>query len=440
MFKSPISLLFSNTRKVHIPLITSTEVIRSFDNQKDQTTISSSVEQFNYDFTSDHDQSDNCCIDKQEIIDNTIINDPTIWKITKLIENNKPNEAIQYYEEMKKEGKEMDNDKKIKIYNTILKGFLNTEKIKESKDWLSKMKTLALLDIETYNILITNHFENEEYESIHSLYKEIINNKAIQPNAKTFYLLFRCYSKQSNMLQLEYLFNHLRSENINADIDLYHLFLRTFFRKGKISCGLLVYKEIINNEFELSSDTFNLILHGLSSNCQFDRIEYFWYEMLDKRIRPTVKTFNILITSYARNNDLSSSLQIFEYMKLNNITPDIATYSILFHVYFCNNEVEKVRTLIRELKNLKIELNVIAYTSLIRNFAKNGYLEDSIQYLNEMKLKNIRPNATIYGIVISGYLDSNRMEEARVLLAEALCALPGNEKIKKLKNRVHWYE
>eukprot|EP01080_Neovahlkampfia_damariscottae_P011032 gene11032-3738_t len=266
--------------------------------------------------------------------------------IDKFISDDKFNEALEVFEEYKKNFDSLD----VSIFNKIIKVYVSRQEMIKSVEVYKSLKKLNLKpDDFTFHTIINGFFNKKQYEKGLQFY-EYFKQHNLKPNSFTYTILIKGYSKMRKMDEAVEIFNQV--------------FL---FKKKHLNVAI-----------------FNSMIHGFC-NCQRIDEAVDCFETLKNLtdIEPDIITFTTLIRGLLNNNDSERAIKYFLLMKENSMIMDTSVYNMMIKGLFKMNSHEEGMTYFQEMKGNGLKPDIYTYEMLIENSNVHISLEKSIEYFEE---------------------------------------------------------
>lgn len=235
-----------------------------------------------------------------------------------------------------------------------------------------------------------------------------------------------------------------------------NLLIKYFGDFGKLDKCVMMYKFLLNNNYNLSIVTFNslisrsgmwknsslaesffddMILYGIQPDIQIynsllnayskageiDKAVNLFNQIIHNgTIKPTVVTFNTQIDCYARNGIISSVNDVFVIMRKHGIKPNIRTFSSLIHAYCEGGQVYSAIEIMKTMEKQNIVVSSVTYSIVLHALGRIGNLELAFDMIEKMKLKNIHPNVVTLSSLIHACGKHKQIDKAFELYYEMI--------------------
>lgn len=260
-------------------------------------------------------------------------------------------------------------------------------------------------------------------------------------------LLF-CATEEKGQEKCNYFFQRLKECGAPQQKD-YGNMLRLAGVKSDWQTALTLIQEMSKSDIEIESVQYNTALAVCVGAGRISEARTLLDAMELRGGVADVITYNTLMKGYAKAGSLDECFEIFERLKEKNLSPSQVTYGILLDGCINGDKVDRALELFEDIKKSGCQLNTILYTLLIKGFARSGDCKQAMNVYSHMQTeKSISPDLITFSILIKANCDSDRIEEALVLLGDMVsgglkpdevvfnnlisgCAKQGNAKLGK---------
>ena len=367
-------------------------------------------------------------------------------------ENNKYNEAIDLFKDMKSEY-QIDPDKS--TYEEILQVLVHQNKFDELNDLLIEMKDNEIdIDVVTFTKIISQfiqlnklkkaklYFEKmmneyhikpdkmiyskllqvcKENKSDHEYYKNLMEKQNITLDEDLYQIIINLINK-NKLTNLHDILNEIKLQNIPLDIILLNKAIYEFLKSKKFNQAIEIYDHMKNNQLISNHNnqiispnlfTYNFLIIHLIMNKNFDLAKKYFHDMIDiYHIKGNLNIYTSLIINFIKINKINDSLFFFNEMKNQDIRPDIFIYNSLISSLSKLGQFDDAKKLFYEMKNQNIQPDIFIYNSLISCFFKNREIDSVKLLIFEMRSNNLKPDKITFNILIDGFLKNNQLAGA----------------------------
>jgi len=209
------------------------------------------------------------------------------------------------------------------------------------------------------------------------MFKKLKGNKEIRPNAITYNIMLKMYSKRSHFEKVDELYLEMEAEGVRPDGITYNTYINALGRAGRVADAEQVFK-----------------------NCP----------------SPDVVTFTTLMKTFSEFDRFEAAKGLFEDMKRFGINPSLVTYSVMIDCLGKAGDLVGAQMIVDEMTIRGLSPNVVCYTSLIRGYAQKGDLSGVLFLLKSMEESRLRPTERSFCEVIDALASSGKFDGAELMV------------------------
>jgi len=136
-----------------------------------------------------------------------------------------------------------------------------------------------------------------------------------------------------------------------------------------------------------------------------------------------VISYNTLMKGYAQGGRIEECFELFDRLQAVGVSPSQVTYGILIDVCINENQVDRAVQIFADMNKNGCPLNTVLYTLLIKGFARAGDCDQAMNVYSQMQTeRTISPDIITFSILIKANCDSDRLEEALILLGDMVAS------------------
>ncbi|WOK92290.1 hypothetical protein Cni_G00981 [Canna indica] len=176
------------------------------------------------------------------------------------------------------------------------------------------------------------------------------------------------------------------------------------------------FQETIKIEKEVI--LYNVALKVLRKCKDWDGLEAFWGEMLEKGTNPDNVTFSTAISCARQCNMPGKAVEWFEKMPEFGCDPDDVTYSVMIDAYGRSGNVEMALGLYDRARKEKWKLDPVTFATVIRVYSVSGNFDGALNVYEEMKALGVKPNVVIYNTLLDAMGRAGRPWQVKTIYKE----------------------
>lgn len=238
-----------------------------------------------------------------------------------LVEQQRLNEAWSQFQNMKS-----CVSANLVSFNTILTAISNSNKIKNSPEWLNNIysiyneATVVLRenkDSYFYNALLSclikGNFLEKEKENISEIMKEIES-----PTQETLVLMLTFYTKTLQVEKVEETYTQLNK----LEESICNLVLDCYAKTNEEARALKVFSDMKRFGLTINHITFGLLIKLCCNGGNYNKAFELFDECVGNGIKPTVVIYQMLIKLQLKNKFIDRGITLFRNMLVNGIQAD----------------------------------------------------------------------------------------------------------------------
>ncbi|CAG8520950.1 3763_t:CDS:1 [Funneliformis caledonium] len=356
------------------------------------------------------------------------------YLISKLV---KSNEIITAEELFGKVGRDYED---VKIYNSMMNGYVKEKNITKALDLLELMQRNGIKpSLITYNILL-NLFGNLKAQAQAEQVFEYMMESGIEPDITSYCGIMLSCANNKNIEKCFYYFKQLTERGIEPNIYIYSILMSACVKAGytreairwfermvhvsKIEPNVVTLTTLIcawikNKPLILNNDTIDLIFEDIkrygvpdliaytalinakTKQLKLDEAIFVYQQMLKDDIKPNVYTYTILVDACAKLGDLHTSLKLFEDMKKSDIPPNQFTYCAIMVAFVNNGQLSNAFKTFEEMKQHGLQPDIACINCLMDACNRSGLMSLLFQLYSDLTEKyNLKPDNRTISIYI----------------------------------------
>ncbi|KAI9295621.1 TPR-like protein [Neoconidiobolus thromboides FSU 785] len=257
---------------------------------------------------------------------------------------------------------------------------------------IKNRKEISLILIHKF-IFICSIVKNEEAAL---LALEIINEKGMRINEKTYTHMIQIYSNKGDLENCLKYYKRMKKEGLKPYDMTYSLLTKVYSTSGRLDEAFMIYQIMEKKGFNISKSTMNYLILGYIQAGKFDKACELFDNMRFKVYRPNILTYTIMIKACIKQKLIEKAFDLFDLMKKDRIEPDSIFMSSLILVCSSNKDYyNKALELFDQILELGLEINAHTYVALLMNARRSndlGYARKLFAKLIDFNLnvRNIR--------------------------------------------------
>lgn len=175
---------------------------------------------------------------------------------------------------------------------------------------------------------------------------------------------------------------------------------------------------------EITVVTYTTLLDSLYKKGEIEAAQKVWNEMRDNGCLPDVATFNVRIMRAAINEKPDDVLKVFDEMLVLGLKPDVVSYNYLMTCYCKNGRMGDAKRVYEGLKEKGCLPNAATFRTLLHYLCRNGDFDVGLDVFRASAKRGKIPDFGTMKSLVEGLVKSEKLEEAKGLIAEVKKRFP----------------
>jgi pentatricopeptide repeat protein len=266
-----------------------------------------------------------------------------------LVSNNRMEEALNLFEEMKARCEGNRGQNFSVTYATVIRGFAQRKECQRAMQCYQEMKEHNVkISVVVYNTLIDACCRVVDMEGAARLFQDMVTGQSTLPDLITYSTLIKGYCLCGDMDECMQLFMLMRKKGIVPD-----------------------------------AVVFNSLLDGCAKRQMRTMCEQVLRDMEEAGIRPSNHTVSILVKLYGRCRDMGAAFRCFEDLpREHGFKANAAVYTCLMSACIANNQLDRALELKHQMNKERVVLDQKTYSTLLRGTLRVSNIEAAIDLIH----------------------------------------------------------
>lgn len=286
--------------------------------------------------------------------------------------------ALAAFEQLVDEGASPDCD----VYTTLIRVYAALEQRSEAVAVLQRMRADQVdPTVPTYNALMAVCARATDRAGMLEHFG-MIRAAGLRPTVATWNIILDYCANQQGV-EIEQVFERMRSEGIVADVISYATIIKAAVAKGDLA-----------------------------------RAEALLEAMIEAEVEPDVVVLNTMLMAYATVLRRDSAFEILRRFEARGVSGDALSYSLLLRNCVRGNAPEPATRAVEAMRKAGLRPSTRVYSMLLSSYARSGWLRESLEVLQLMQAEKTRPNKYTFSALMEACITSGQPETARPLFEQ----------------------
>lgn len=290
----------------------------------------------------------------------------------------------------------------------------NFEKAVELKNICSSDQPSGLL---TMNCALINGLCNSgRFEEAAALFKDVLFNKGLVPDADIFNSLIEGYCRRNNLKKVREILGFMLRKNVSIPVSSYSNILRMICKEGKFSLALRSKELMLQITYIPELVLYNILIFHISSLRNSSFLDAVIDELQKKGLQFDNVSFDFVIRGFLLCHDAPRSLHYLTTMIRQDLRPSNRSSREVISCLCHNRELELAIKLSREMESKGWVQCSVIQNKIVESLLANGKLHEAVEFLDRMASKNLIPDNVKYDYLIKKFHQHGRLDKAVDLL------------------------
>lgn len=336
-----------------------------------------------------------------------------------LKDHGKAEDALELYEDMKKQG----------IKTTTATCHVLLETLRKKGD-IAACDRLFEEAVQSGVELNASHFLAMGWEPLKALEK--MKELGIPCNTRSYNTFLSDYIKRNEFMGALQIFQSMRNSDVEMDTATYSMIIDTLAkdREQPVEAVYDLYSEMKENNVAPDVRVYTSLLNACAREENYERATTFFQEMQEHKVEPNVYTFNSMFTLLARKQfvgetDRENAKQLWFSMENFGVIPDVRTYNLYLSLlsklvrsrktdqkmweidggtaYQMPEVAKQMSQLYRRMRNSKrpsCKPDFATYSILINSLVSCGQLRYAMQVYDDAKIARVKLPVATYNTMM----------------------------------------
>ncbi|GJN00239.1 hypothetical protein PR202_ga17655 [Eleusine coracana subsp. coracana] len=305
--------------------------------------------------------------------------------------------------------REMDMDKAVDAYNTLIAAYGQAGKVHDARRLFDMMpkaqrhhkgdkrRVLFERNVVSWNSMMMCYIRTGEICSARALFDEMPDKDLVSWNT-----LIAGYTQVSDMDEAEKLF----LEMPDPDPVSWNLMIQGFAQRRKMEHAQGYFDRMP----ERGTIAWNTMISGYEQNGDYDDAIKLFQRMLEVGERPDRHTLSSVLAACASLAMLNLGVQLHQLLE-KSFLPDIATNNALITMYSKCGELANAEAIFYQMT----QKDLVSWNALIGSYDHNGHATEALWLFEEMRRAKVMPTHITFISLLSACGNAGLVSEGRMV-------------------------
>ncbi|KAI8975398.1 hypothetical protein BDF20DRAFT_878381 [Mycotypha africana] len=299
------------------------------------------------------------------------------------------------------------------VMNTNLLHLVRDKRIDDVK-WIYEQQKNRVLDLSTYNILITSLCDARYIREASYIYNNMRNNR-IRPNIFICNSMLTIFAHTRDIEAAEEVVRETILGGYKIDEHLYNQLINVYFKGRQPYKAFKAFEELQQNPaLKINDVILNTMINGLVISKEMRVAGILYKQMIRSDFKPNIITCNTMLKGYIKAKDMKAAAEIISDMFNLGMEPDVVTFTTLIDSIFKSTSPTTAMEMIAVMNELGFKPNIYTFNAVINSWIRNGKMSEAEKTLNLMRTDkfNLQPTVHTYTNLIQGYVEQLDLKKA----------------------------
>ncbi|KAJ8634385.1 hypothetical protein MRB53_027721 [Persea americana] len=308
---------------------------------------------------------------------------------------------------LQEDGRNLDADASVLLYNAVLEGLVYFGKVDEAHSLIWAMMKSQME--ENTEEAVAECSVNETMAVVDSL---LTLKDAVVPNAASFGIVIDGLCKMHKLDIALKLLHNMICMGCSGSLLIYNNLIHELCNEDRLEDGYKLLSEMKESGFEPTHFTYNSFFGCVCRRGNTSGALDLVREMRRHGHEPWIKHYTTLVKQLCVHGKLVEACGFLKDMVQVGIVPNIIAYSAAMDGLCKAGEVDQALKLFHEISANQYLPDVVAHNILIHGLCKAGRVSEAQGILNELLEKGLVPSVVTYNLMIDGWCKRKRIDLA----------------------------
>jgi len=273
------------------------------------------------------------------------------------------------------------------LYTTMIDVLISNNRIEEGLDLFEEMKARCpgsrgqSFSI-AYATVIRGFAQRKECQRALQCYQEMLEHN-VKISLVVYNTLIDACCRVSDMEGAAKLFQDMVAGQVTPDLITYSTLIKGYCLCGDMDQGMQLFMLMRKKGITPDAVVFNSLLDGCAKRQMRTLCEQVVRDMAEAGVAPSNHSVSILVKLYGRCHDLDAAFRVFEEMpREHGFKANAAVYTCLMSSCIANNQMDKAMELHKQMAKERVFCDQKTYSTLLRGAMRTSNIDAAVDLIH----------------------------------------------------------
>lgn len=247
--------------------------------------------------------------------------------------------------------------------------------------------------IKSFNTLLKAALDAKKFDKVVEIFKEFPSRVSIEPDMISYNIVIHALCEMGSVDDALLVVHELEDSGKEPGLVTFNTILNALYKNGRFQEGERMWAMMERKNVVPDVRSYNTKLRGIFVHDGGLEADEVVREMESKGIKPDVFSYNALITGYCDRGNLKEAKKWYGEIKKNECTPNLVTFATLIPACCNAGDLDVAYELCLEAINCRPFLKAEVFKLVVDGLAENGKSEEAsklVESVNSAKYLNYK--------------------------------------------------
>merc|ERR1719281_431453 len=273
------------------------------------------------------------------------------------------------------------------LYTTMIDVLVNNNRMEEGLSLFEEMKTRCTGNrgqsfSSVYASVIRGFAQRKECQRALQCYQEMQEHN-VKVSLVVYNTLIDACCRVSDMEGAAKLFQDMVAGQCTPDLITYSTLIKGYCLCGDMDQGMQLFMLMRKKGIVPDAVVFNSLLDGCAKRQMRTLREQVVRDMAEAGVSPSNHSVSILVKLYGRCRDLDAAFRVFEEMPRDHgFKPNAAVFTCLMSSCIANNQMDRAMQLHKQMARERVHCDEKTYSTLLRGAVRGSNIEAAVDLIH----------------------------------------------------------
>ncbi|KAE8715590.1 putative pentatricopeptide repeat-containing protein [Hibiscus syriacus] len=325
----------------------------------------------------------------------------------------------------------------LEIVSAVMDSFIRVRRVHKALETFENLEEFGLKpDTESLNVLLQCFCRRNHIGAANSLFNAVSGKMKL--NLVTYNIMIRGWSKLGRVREMERMVDAMRADEFTPDCSTFSYLTEGLGRAGRIDDAIEIFDHMKEKGCIPDTGVYNAIISNFTCIENFDECMKYYKELVESNFVPDLDTYSKLISAFLKSQKVADALEIFEEMLAQGVVPPTGFITSSIEPLCSYGPPHAAVMIYKKARKFGCKISLSAYKLLLKRLSRFGKSGMLLKLWDEMQESGHTSDMEVYEHVINGLCNIGQLENAILVMEEALCKgfCPGRIICSKLNNKL----